>query len=78
MKNGKNITLGFGFLGFDIVDTVIQVYRDLQVKSLKLPTRFGKHRGFTFFEHVTKQETKNILQALSNTHLYRLHLVCFS
>lgn len=28
-------------------------------------------------EYVTKQETKNALQALSNTHLYGRHLVCF-
>ena len=38
--------------------------------------RFGKHRGFAFVEYVTKQETKNALQALSNTHLYGRHLVC--
>ncbi|KAJ0591421.1 putative RNA recognition motif domain, nucleotide-binding alpha-beta plait domain superfamily [Helianthus annuus] len=37
-----------------------------QVKSLRLPTRFGKHIGFAFVEYVTKQETKNALQALSN------------
>ncbi|MFS8017415.1 putative RNA recognition motif domain, nucleotide-binding alpha-beta plait domain superfamily [Helianthus anomalus] len=49
-----------------------------QVKSLRLPTRFGKHRGFAFVEYVTKQETKNALQALSNTNLYGHHLVCFS
>ncbi|KAJ0488990.1 putative RNA recognition motif domain, nucleotide-binding alpha-beta plait domain superfamily [Helianthus annuus] len=49
-----------------------------QVKSLRLPTRFGKHRGFAFVEYVTKQETKNALQALSNTNLYGRHLVCFS
>ncbi|KAF5777457.1 putative RNA recognition motif domain, nucleotide-binding alpha-beta plait domain superfamily [Helianthus annuus] len=45
-----------------------------QVKSLRLPTRFGKHRGFAFVEYVTKQETKNALQALSNTNLYGRHL----
>ncbi|KAM0043391.1 putative RNA recognition motif domain, nucleotide-binding alpha-beta plait domain superfamily [Helianthus debilis subsp. tardiflorus] len=46
-----------------------------QVKSLRLPTRFGKYRGFAFVEYVTKQETKNALQALSNTNLYGRHLV---
>ncbi|KAK1420340.1 hypothetical protein QVD17_21855 [Tagetes erecta] len=133
MKNGKNVSMGFGFLEFDSVDTAIHVCRDLQgtvldghalilqlchvknnervkekvgddqsstklivrnvafeatekelrqlfspfgqVKSLRLPTRFGKHRGFAFVEYVTKQETKNALQALSNTHLYGRHLV---
>lgn len=38
--------------------------------------RFGKHRGFAFVEYVTKQEAKNALAALSNTHLYGRHLVC--
>ncbi|KAL8236003.1 hypothetical protein R6Q59_017084 [Mikania micrantha] len=133
MKNGKNVSMGFGFLEFDSVDTAMHVCRDLQgtvldghalilqlchvknnervkekvgddqsstklivrnvafeatekelrqlfspfgqVKSLRLPTRFGKHRGFAFVEYVTKQETKNALQALSNTHLYGRHLV---
>lgn len=133
LKNGKNVSMGFGFLEFDSVDTAIHVCRDLQgtvldghalilqlchvknnervkekvgedqsstklivrnvafeatekelrqlfspfgqVKSLRLPTRFGKHRGFAFVEFVTKQETKNALQALSNTHLYGRHLV---
>ncbi|KAM0071974.1 putative RNA recognition motif domain, nucleotide-binding alpha-beta plait domain superfamily [Helianthus debilis subsp. tardiflorus] len=133
MKNGKNVSMGFGFLEFDTVDTAVHVCRDLQgtvldghalilqlchvknndrvkekvgedqsstklivrnvafeatekelrqlfspfgqIKSLRLPTRFGKHRGFAFVEFVTKQETKNALQALSNTHLYGRHLV---
>ncbi|KAI3824603.1 hypothetical protein L1987_06067 [Smallanthus sonchifolius] len=133
LKNGKNVSMGFGFLEFDSVDTATHVCRDLQgtvldghalilqlchvknnervkekvgedqsstklivrnvafeatekelrqlfspfgqVKSLRLPTRFGKHRGFSFVEYVTKQETKNALQALSNTHLYGRHLV---
>ncbi|CAI9752927.1 unnamed protein product [Fraxinus pennsylvanica] len=46
-----------------------------QVKSLRLPKRFGKHNGFAFVEYVTKQECQNALQALSNTHLYGRHLV---
>lgn len=133
LKNGKNVSMGFGFLEFDTVDTAIHVCRDLQgtvldghalilqlchtknnekvkekvdkdqsstklivrnvafeatekelrqlfspfgqLKSLRLPTRLGKHRGFAFVEYVTKQETKNALQALSNTHLYGRHLV---
>lgn len=133
LKNGKNVSMGFGFLEFDSVDTAIHICRDLQgtvldghalilqlchvkndekvkekvdkdqsstklivrnvafeatekelrqlfspfgqIKSLRLPTRFGKHRGFAFVEFVTKQETKNALQALSNTHLYGRHLV---
>ncbi|GFZ08318.1 nucleotide/nucleic acid binding protein [Actinidia rufa] len=46
-----------------------------QIKSLRLPMRFGKHRGFGFVEYVTKQEAHNALQALSSTHLYGRHLV---
>ncbi|CAA2934590.1 multiple RNA-binding domain-containing 1 isoform X1 [Olea europaea subsp. europaea] len=46
-----------------------------QVKSLRLPMKFGNHRGFAFVEYVTKQEAHNALQALSNTHLYGRHLV---
>ncbi|KAJ0858160.1 putative RNA recognition motif domain, nucleotide-binding alpha-beta plait domain superfamily [Helianthus annuus] len=45
-----------------------------QVKSLRLPTRFGKHIGFAFVEYVTKQETKNALQALSN--LIYMGVIC--
>ncbi|KAK9064342.1 hypothetical protein SSX86_015723 [Deinandra increscens subsp. villosa] len=133
LKNGKNVSTGYGFLEFDSVDTATHVCRDLQgtildghalmlqlchaknnervkdkvgedqsstklivrnvafeatekelrqlfspfgqVKRLRLPSRLGKHRGFAFVEYVTKQETKNALQALSNTHLYGRHLV---
>ncbi|XP_071920921.1 uncharacterized protein [Coffea arabica] len=133
VKNGKNVSMGFGFIEFDSMDTAMNVCRDLQgtvldghalilqlchakkdeqvpkigendrsstklivrnvafeatekdlkqlfspfgqIKHLRLPMRFGKHRGFAFVEYVTKQETKNALQALSNTHLYGRHLV---
>ncbi|KAK4399567.1 Multiple RNA-binding domain-containing protein 1 [Sesamum angolense] len=143
VKNGKNVSMGFGFIEFDSVDTAVSVCRtyrsthlflllcqgtvldghalilqlchakkdevlprkvendisstklivrnvafeatekDLrqlfspfgQIKSLRLPMRFGKHRGFAFVEYVTKQEARNALQALSNTHLYGRHLV---
>ncbi|KAL0442291.1 UNVERIFIED_CONTAM: Multiple RNA-binding domain-containing protein 1 [Sesamum latifolium] len=133
VKNGKNVSMGFGFIEFDCVDTAVSVCRDLQgtvldghalilqlchakkdevlpkkvendisstklivrnvafeatekdlrqlfspfgqIKSLRLPMRLGKHRGFAFVEYVTKQEARNALQALSNTHLYGRHLV---
>ncbi|CAI9090689.1 OLC1v1025512C3 [Oldenlandia corymbosa var. corymbosa] len=133
LKNGKHVSMGFGFIEFDSVDTATSLCRDLQgtvldghalilqlchgkkdekvtkkaeddrsstklivrnvafeatekelrqlfspfgqVKSLRLPMRFGNHRGFAFVEYVTKQEAKNALQALSNTHLYGRHLV---
>ncbi|CAA2934592.1 multiple RNA-binding domain-containing 1 isoform X1 [Olea europaea subsp. europaea] len=133
LKNGKKVSMGFGFIEFDSIDTAVNVCRDLQgtvldghalilqlchakkdehhhkkvdsdksstklivrnvafeatdkdlrqlfspfgqVKSLRLPMKFGNHRGFAFVEYVTKQEAHNALQALSNTHLYGRHLV---
>lgn len=47
----------------------------IQIKSLRLPRKFGRHRGFAFVEYVTKQEAQNALEALSSTHLYGRHLV---
>ncbi|CAA3027726.1 multiple RNA-binding domain-containing 1 isoform X2 [Olea europaea subsp. europaea] len=149
VKNGKKVSMGFGFIEFDSVDTAVNIFfmcvshfllllyylfiyhlkgtvldghalilqlchvkkdlrhhkkvdtdksstklivrnaafeatdKDLrllfspfgQVKSLRLPVKFGNHRGFAFVEYVTKQEAHNALQALSNTHLYGRHLV---
>ncbi|RHN48157.1 putative nucleotide-binding alpha-beta plait domain-containing protein [Medicago truncatula] len=46
-----------------------------QIKKLKLPMKFGNHRGFAFVEYVTQQEAQNALTALSSTHLYGRHLV---
>ncbi|XLR17995.1 hypothetical protein S83_045907, partial [Arachis hypogaea] len=45
------------------------------VKRLRLPMKFGNHRGFAFVEFVTQQEAQNALKALSSTHLYGRHLV---
>ncbi|KAK2968951.1 hypothetical protein RJ640_029758 [Escallonia rubra] len=45
-----------------------------RIKSLRLPMRFGNHRGFGFVEYVTKQEAQNALEALSSTHFYGRHL----
>ncbi|KAM3362782.1 multiple RNA-binding domain-containing protein 1 isoform X1 [Capsicum galapagoense] len=133
VKNGKTVSMGFGFIEFDSADTAINVCKDLQgtvldghalimqlchtkkddqlpkkaendksstkllvrnvafeatekdlrqlfspfgqIKSLRLPMRFGNHRGFAFVEFVTKQEAKNAMEALSNSHLYGRHLV---
>ncbi|KAK2983307.1 hypothetical protein RJ640_011630 [Escallonia rubra] len=132
LKNGKNVSMGFGFVEFDSVDTAMNICRDLQgtvldghalilqlchakkdervdkvkkdqsstklivrnvafeatekelrhlfnpfgqIKSLRLPMRFGNHRGFAFVEYVTKQEAQNALEALSSTHFYGRHLV---
>ncbi|KAK6916954.1 RNA recognition motif domain, partial [Dillenia turbinata] len=133
LKNGKNVSMGFGFIEFDSVETATNICRDLQgtvldghalilqlchakkeekvlnksgkdrsstklivrnvafeatakdlrqlfspfgqIKSLRLPKKFGNHRGFAFVEYVTKQEAQSALEALSNTHLYGRHLV---
>ncbi|XWS19950.1 hypothetical protein CRYUN_Cryun31cG0059500 [Craigia yunnanensis] len=132
LKNDKQVSMGYGFIEFDSVETTTNVCRDLQgtildghalilqlchakkeqaiknvekdksstkllvrnvafeatekdlrqlfspfgqIKSLRLPMKFGNHRGFGFVEFVTKQEAQNALQALSSTHLYGRHLV---
>ncbi|KAK4741438.1 hypothetical protein SAY87_025026 [Trapa incisa] len=133
MKNGKLVSMGFGFIEFDSVETATTIFCDLQgtvldghalilqhcqvkkdeevlkkaekdksstkllvrnvafeatekdlrmlfspfgkIKSLRLPMKFGNHRGFAFVEFVTKQEAQNAMKALSNTHLYGRHLV---
>ncbi|KAK6916042.1 RNA recognition motif domain [Dillenia turbinata] len=133
LKNGKNVSMGFGFIEFDSVETATNICRDLQgtvldghalilqlchakkeeknlsksgkdrsstklivrnvafeatakdlrqlfspfgqIKSLRLPKKFGNHRGFAFIEYVTKQEAQGALEALSSTHLYGRHLV---
>ncbi|XP_015867867.3 uncharacterized protein LOC107405344 isoform X1 [Ziziphus jujuba] len=133
LKNGKYVSMGFGFLEFDSMETATNVLKDLQgtvleghalilqlchakndeqvlkkvekdksstkllvrnvafeatkkdlrqlfspfgqIKRLRLPMKFGNHRGFAFVEFVTKQEAQNALKALSNTHLYGRHLV---
>ncbi|KAF8412655.1 hypothetical protein HHK36_000623 [Tetracentron sinense] len=133
LKNGKNVSMGFGFIELDSAETAASVCRDLQgtvldghalilqlchakkdeqmvkkvendrsstklivrnvafeatekdlrqlfssfgqIKRLRLPMKFGNHRGFAFVEYVTKQEAQNALQALSSTHLYGRHLV---
>ncbi|KAK8664519.1 hypothetical protein V6N13_084305 [Hibiscus sabdariffa] len=132
LKNGKQVSMGYGFIEFDSVETATNVCRDLQgtildghalilqlchakkeqavknvekdksstkllvrnvafeatekdlrqlfspfgqIKSLRLPMKFGNHRGFAFVEFVTKQEAQNALEALSSTHLYGRHLV---
>ncbi|XP_065867175.1 multiple RNA-binding domain-containing protein 1-like [Euphorbia lathyris] len=133
LKNGKNVSMGFGFLEFDSVETAASICtvlqgtvldghalilqlchakkdeqlkkkvdkdrsstkllvrnvafeateKDLrqlfspfgQIKRLRLPMKFGNHRGFAFVEYVTKQETQNALEALSSTHLYGRHLI---
>ncbi|KAK7320975.1 hypothetical protein VNO77_30986 [Canavalia gladiata] len=133
LKNGKNVSMGFGFVEFDSPETAANVCRDLQgtvldshalilqpchvkndgqiqktvekdksstkllvrnvafeatekelrqlfspfgqIKSLRLPMKFGNHRGFAFVEYVTQQEAQNALKALSSTHLYGRHLV---
>ncbi|KAL5722289.1 hypothetical protein ACHQM5_005827 [Ranunculus cassubicifolius] len=47
-----------------------------QIKSLRLPMKFGNHpQGFAFVEFMTKKEAQHALEALSNTHLYGRHLV---
>ncbi|KAH6757462.1 nucleotide/nucleic acid binding protein [Perilla frutescens var. hirtella] len=46
-----------------------------QLKSLRVPKRYGNHRGFAFVEYTTKQEAASALEHLGKTHLYGRHLV---
>eukprot|EP01125_Pyxidicula_operculata_P018401 TRINITY_DN6534_c0_g5_i1.p1 TRINITY_DN6534_c0_g5~~TRINITY_DN6534_c0_g5_i1.p1 ORF type:complete len:926 (-),score=321.38 TRINITY_DN6534_c0_g5_i1:282-3059(-) len=48
-----------------------------EIKSLRIPLKQGGrgHRGFAFIEFVTKEEAKNAMEALSNSHFYGRHLV---
>ncbi|KAL6500821.1 hypothetical protein OROGR_027329 [Orobanche gracilis] len=143
LKNGENVSMGFGFVEFDSMETATNVCRDLQgtvldghalslqlchakndrpvpksvekgkhstkllvgnvafeatteelrnlfspfgqfplmfdgsmeIKSLRLPMKFGSHRGFAFIEYGTQQEAQNALTALRETHLRGRHLV---
>ncbi|KAI4372643.1 hypothetical protein MLD38_010847 [Melastoma candidum] len=133
VKNGKHVSMGFGFIEFDSTEAATNICRDLQgtvldghalilqlcqvkkdekvktngsndtsstklliknvafeatekdlrklfspfgkIKRLRLPMKFGSHRGFAFVEFVTKQEAESALKALSSTHLYGRHLV---
>ncbi|PKI61521.1 hypothetical protein CRG98_018105 [Punica granatum] len=43
MKNGKLVSMGFGFIEFDSVETATNICQDLQIKSLRLPMKFGSH-----------------------------------
>lgn len=47
VKNGKNVSSGYGFLEFDSVETATSVFRDLQGTSLDghaLKLRFTEHK----------------------------------
>eukprot|EP01090_Pellita_catalonica_P001260 TRINITY_DN10962_c0_g2_i1.p1 TRINITY_DN10962_c0_g2~~TRINITY_DN10962_c0_g2_i1.p1 ORF type:complete len:380 (+),score=68.17 TRINITY_DN10962_c0_g2_i1:756-1895(+) len=47
-----------------------------EVKSVRLPQNMqGRNRGFAFVEFVSKQEARNALDKLQDTHLYGRHLV---
>ncbi|KAL6531967.1 hypothetical protein OROGR_013937 [Orobanche gracilis] len=133
LKNGKNVSMGVGFVEFDSMETATNVCRDLQgtvldghalilqlchakndrpvpksvengkhstkllvrnvafeataeelrnlfspfgqIKSLRLPMKFGSQKGFAFIEYGTQQEAQNALTALRETHLRGRHLV---
>jgi multiple RNA-binding domain-containing protein 1 len=43
---------------------------------VRLPKKFdGSHRGFAFIDFISKQEAKNAIEALGNTHLLGRRLV---
>ena len=47
-----------------------------KLESVRLPNKAtGGHRGFAFLNFSTKQEAKNVYDAMGNIHLYGRHLV---
>ncbi|KAF2076035.1 hypothetical protein CYY_002649 [Polysphondylium violaceum] len=47
-----------------------------EIQSVRLPKKpNGGHRGFAFVEFLTEQESKNAMEALTNSHFYGRHLV---
>ncbi|KAL9272748.1 Multiple RNA-binding domain-containing protein [Drosera capensis] len=100
MKNGKNVSMGFGFVEFDSMDTAASVCQDLQGtvldghalilqhcrakeekkvlkknKSIRLPKKFGNHRGFAFVGFMAKQEAENALRLFLTLISMVCHLV---
>ncbi|URD75561.1 hypothetical protein MUK42_08678 [Musa troglodytarum] len=74
-KNGKDVSMGFGFVEFDSVETATSVCEDLQGTvldghSLILQLCHSKKAG----QASTKQEAQNTLENLSSAHFYS-HLV---
>ncbi|KAJ9082651.1 Multiple RNA-binding domain-containing protein 1 [Entomophthora muscae] len=47
-----------------------------QLKTVRLPKKYnGTFRGFAYLEFVSEREAKNVMENVSNTHLYGRHLV---
>lgn len=47
-----------------------------QLKTVRLPKKYnGTFRGFAYLEFVSEREAKNVMNNVSNTHLYGRHLV---
>ncbi|XP_064986006.1 multiple RNA-binding domain-containing protein 1-like [Musa acuminata AAA Group] len=77
-KNKSSTTLMVKNVAFEATEKDLkQLFSPFgQIKSLRLPVKFGgHHKGYAFVEYVTKQEAQNALENLSSTHLYGRHLV---
>ncbi|URE45051.1 hypothetical protein MUK42_25200 [Musa troglodytarum] len=77
-KNKSSTTLMVKNVAFEATEKDLkQLFSPFgQLKSLRLPVKFGgHHKGYAFVEYVTKQEAQNALENLSSTHLYGRHLV---
>jgi len=48
-----------------------------EIKSVRIPWKRGggQHQGFAFVEFLTKEEAKNALETLSNSHFYGRHFI---
>ncbi|RRT84346.1 hypothetical protein B296_00014888 [Ensete ventricosum] len=77
-KNKSSTTLMVKNVAFEATEKDLkQLFSPFgQIKSLRLPVKFGgHHKGYAFVEYVTKQEAQDALENLSSTHLYGRHLV---
>ncbi|XP_042421436.1 multiple RNA-binding domain-containing protein 1-like [Zingiber officinale] len=77
-KNKSSTTLMVKNVAFEATEKDLkQLFSPFgQIKSLRLPVKFGgHHKGYAFVEYITKQEAQNAMENLSSTHLYGRHLV---
>jgi multiple RNA-binding domain-containing protein 1 len=57
VKKGKNVSMGFGFVEFDSVETATGVCKDLQVTPIP-PLLFSFFRLFPLDAHIDVQHAK--------------------
>ncbi|KAL6513379.1 hypothetical protein OROGR_020865 [Orobanche gracilis] len=69
------VTHGWFLQQIDVNNAILNGYLQEEIKSLRLPMKFGSHRGFAFVQYDTQQEAQNALNAFSSTHLIGRRMV---